>query len=103
MNVVCLISGCVGDDQCPARRQLYATLRRFFKFVEFRPRPRQFEVTLTALHYKDVFVRMATGSGKSLCMFLPPLATSDDSMGLVISPLNALMDQQVCSLHKKIV
>jgi ATP-dependent helicase YprA (DUF1998 family) len=42
-----------------------------------------------------VFVRMATGSGKSLCMFLVPLAVSDSGMGIVISPLNALMDQQV--------
>ena len=28
------------------------------------------------------------------------LATSDDSMGLIISPLNALMDQQVCLYSK---
>ena len=97
MSVVCSISGCVGNDQCPARIQLYTTLRRFFKFAEFRPG--QLEATLAVLHCKDVFVRMATGSGKSLCMFLPPLATCDDSMGLVISPLNALMDQQVCSLY----
>ena len=56
----------------------------------------QFEATLAVMHHKDVFVRMATGSGKSLCMFLPPLATKDDSMGLITSPLNALMDQQAC-------
>ena len=35
------------------------------------------------------------GSGKSPCMFLVPLAVSDSGMGVVISPLNALMDQQV--------
>ena len=35
------------------------------------------------------------GSGKSICMYLPPLAYSDVGMGVVISPLNALMDQQV--------
>ena len=28
-------------------------------------------------------------------MFLVPLAVSDSGMGVVISPLNALMDQQV--------
>lgn len=96
MSALCSISGCVGDGQCPARIQLYTTLRRFFKFAEFKPG--QLEATMAVLHRKDVFVRMATGSGKSLCMFLPPLATRDDSMGMVISPLNALMDQQACSL-----
>lgn len=50
---------------------------------------------LPLLHCKDVFVRMATGSGKSLCMFVPPMAVSHDSMAVIISPLNALMDQQV--------
>ena len=50
---------------------------------------------LAAMHGRDVFVRMATGSGKSLCMFLVSLAVSDSGMGVVISPLNALMDQQV--------
>ena len=50
---------------------------------------------LPLLHCKDVFVRMATSYGKSLCMFVPPLAVSSDSMAVVISPLNALMDQQV--------
>ena len=101
MSVVCSISSCVGNGQCPARIKLYATLRRFFKFAEFRPG--QLEAALAVLHRKDVFVHMATGSGKSLCIFLPPLATNDDSMGLVITPLNALMDQQVCLLCKNIV
>ena len=44
---------------------------------------------------EDTFVRMATNTGKSLCMFLAPLAVSPDALGVVISPLNGLMDQQV--------
>ena len=55
----------------------------------------QIEALLPLLHQRDVFVRMATGSGKSLCMFLGPLAVSDKAIGLVISPLKALMNQQV--------
>ena len=47
------------------------------------------------LHGNDVFVRMATGAGKSLCMFLAPLSISELAMGVIISPLNGLMDQQV--------
>ena len=54
----------------------------FFKFAELRPG--QLEATLAVLHNKDVFVRMATGVGKSLCMFLPPLAANDNSMGLIV-------------------
>ena len=52
---------------------------------------------MALLHGNDVFVRMATGAGKSLCMFLAPLAVSECAMGVIISPLNGLMDQQVHS------
>ena len=41
-------------------------------------------------------MRMATGAGKSLCILLAPLALSDSAVGIVISPLNGLMDQQTC-------
>ena len=68
-------------------------LRRYFKFPDFRPG--QVEALLPLLHQRDVFVRMATGSGKSLCMFLGPLAISEKAIGVVISPLKVLMDQQV--------
>lgn len=40
-------------------------------------------------------VRMATGGGKSLCTFLVPLAARADAVGVVISPLNVLIDEQV--------
>ena len=52
---------------------------------------------LPMMHCRDVFARMATGAGKSLCMFLPPLAWSDTACGVVISPLNGLIEQQVSS------
>ena len=42
-----------------------------------------------------MLVKMPTGGGKPMCMFVPPLATSDTAMGLVISSLIALMEQQV--------
>lgn len=31
----------------------------------------------------------------ALCIFLPPLAVSDTAMGIVITPLVGMMDQQV--------
>ena len=50
--------------------------------------------TLAAL--QDVFVlKDIKWVGESLCMFLTPLAVSNDSMAVIVSPLNALMDQQV--------
>ena len=78
---------------CTARLRLHGALRTYFKFDDFRSG--QLEATLPTMHQQDVFVRMATGSGKSICMFLPPLAISEQAMGVVISPLNTLMDQQV--------
>ena len=38
---------------------------------------------------------MPTDGGKSLCMYLVPLAVSDKAIGIVVSPLVSLMDQQV--------
>ena len=64
-------------------------LRGHFKFSCFRPG--QLDAVLPILHGKDVFVRMATGSGKSLCMFVPVPASYSS---LVFSPLIGLMEQQ---------
>ena len=67
----------------------------------------------TALTYffegRDVFVNLPTGSGKSLCYFVLPLAfdclrhceTSPKSIVLVVSPLIALMKDQVQTLQRK--
>ena len=95
----CLVSsGIVDLDQvstlsCPAVSKLHATLQNVFGYTEFRPG--QLKAAVAALHGHDVFVRMSTGGGKTLCMFLPPLSISAISMGVVISPLNAIMDEQV--------
>ena len=50
---------------------------------------------MSPLHGKDVLVRMATVAGKSLTMFLVPLYHSPKAVGLIVSPLNSLMDEQV--------
>ena len=73
--------------------KLQLTLQCQFKHDRFRTG--QLEAVIPAVHGKDVFVRMATGSGKTLCMLLPPLAKSTSAMGVIISPLNGLMDEQV--------
>lgn len=94
-----LCSGCAEDEtRCSAVHRAKATLLQYFKFPSFKPG--QLEAIMPVLHCQDVFVRMATGSGKSLCMFLPPLCVGKNAMGAVISPLNALMEQQVrCTVN----
>ena len=65
-------------------------LQGTFGYTAFRPG--QLEAIVSALHGKDVLVRMATGAGKSLAMFLVPLSHSPKAVGLIVSPL---MDEQV--------
>lgn len=93
----CLVVSGVVDQpstsSCPAVSQLYTTLQDVFGHTEFRPG--QLEAAVAAMHGCDVFAQMCTGAGKTLCMFLPPLAMSESSVGVVISPLNAIMDEQV--------
>lgn len=81
------------DGKCMAGEKAGVVLPRCFGHHSFRSG--QLDAILPALHGKDVFVRMATGSGKSLCMYLVPLTMSDSSIGVVISPLVGPIGQQV--------
>src|SRR3954451_6250936 len=76
---------------------LSAALRENFGFDVFRPGQR--EACEAALHGRDVLVVMPTGSGKSLCYQLPALVRDD--LTIVVSPLVALMQDQVDSLHAR--
>src|ERR1700741_2619398 len=69
-------------------------LRRLFGFEDFRPG--QAEAVAAALDDRDVLVVMPTGSGKSLCYQLPALLRDD--LTIVVSPLVALMQDQVEAL-----
>lgn len=85
---------CVAENvECSGKTRLALALQRHFKFPIFHPG--KLEALLPLMHGQDVFVRMATGAGKSLCLFLAPLALSDEALGIIISPFTALMDQQV--------
>jgi len=74
--------------------ELTASLQRYFGFSGFRPGQR--EACEAALAGRDVMVVMPTGSGKSLCYQLPALLRDD--LTVVVSPLVALMQDQVEAL-----
>ncbi|MDP6342435.1 MAG: DEAD/DEAH box helicase, partial [Alphaproteobacteria bacterium] len=70
-------------------------LRRVFGFEAFRPG--QEAIIDTLLAGRNVLAVMPTGSGKSLCFQLPALV--EDGLTVVVSPLVALMRDQVSALR----
>lgn len=70
-------------------------LQKFFGFDSFKGQ--QEAIITTLLDGKDTFVIMPTGGGKSLCYQLPALVS--DGTAIIISPLIALMKNQVDALR----
>src|SRR5271169_4743039 len=71
------------------------SLRTTFGFETFRPG--QGDIVTAILDGRDVLAVMPTGSGKSLCYQLPSLIS--DGLTIVVSPLIALMRNQVAQLR----
>ena len=76
---------------------LLAALRRYWGYDSFRPL--QEGVVRSVLAGRDTCVVMPTGGGKSLCFQLPA-ATLPGKTTVVISPLIALMQDQVAQLDQ---
>ncbi|MBQ3043549.1 MAG: DNA helicase RecQ [Alistipes sp.] len=74
---------------------LHDKLREYFGFTSFKGN--QEAVINNVLAGKDTFVLMPTGGGKSLCYQLPALIM--DGVAIVISPLIALMKNQVDAMR----
>lgn len=74
---------------------LYTSLHKYFGFNQFKGK--QEEIIKSVLRGKDTFAIMPTGGGKSLCYQLPALML--DGTAIIISPLIALMKNQVDSIR----
>ena len=80
-----------------AMPDLSESLREYFQYDEFRPL--QEEAVEAAVAGRDTLVVMPTGAGKSLCFQLPAALTA--GVTLVVSPLIALMRDQVDALNRR--
>lgn len=80
-----------------SRRVVYGYLEKYFGHEEFRPG--QTDVIRSLLGEKETVAVLPTGGGKSLCYQLPALLLPGTT--LVISPLIALMRDQVMALRQK--
>jgi ATP-dependent DNA helicase RecQ len=74
---------------------LHEALQQFFGFDQFKSN--QEYIIQSVLEGKDTFVIMPTGGGKSLCYQLPAMIM--EGTALIISPLIALMKNQVDSIR----
>ncbi|MCR4681280.1 MAG: DNA helicase RecQ [Bacteroidales bacterium] len=76
-------------------KEIHQTLKTVFGFDKFKGD--QLKIVKALLKGKDCFVIMPTGGGKSLCYQLPALMK--DGTAIIISPLIALMKNQVDAIR----
>ena len=82
-------------QQLTDRELIHQKLKEYFGFTSFKGN--QEAVILNLLSGRDTFVLMPTGGGKSLCYQLPALMM--DGVAIIISPLIALMKNQVDAMR----
>lgn len=75
----------------------YDVLKRYWGYSAFRPLQEQ--IIFEILEKKDVVALLPTGGGKSICFQVPALM--QEGLTLVVSPLIALMNDQVAQLRRR--
>ena len=75
----------------------HEVLKEYWGYDSFRPK--QEEIVRTALDGKDVLAILPTGGGKSVCFQVP--AMMKDGIAIVVTPLIALMKDQVQNLNDR--
>lgn len=75
----------------------HETLKKYWGYDSFRPK--QEEIVLSALDGDDVLAILPTGGGKSVCFQVP--AMMREGIAIVVTPLIALMKDQVQNLNDK--
>ncbi|QKT02778.1 DNA helicase RecQ [Ectothiorhodospiraceae bacterium 2226] len=84
------------DPATRASDPAHTILERVFGYTQFRPH--QGEIVGHLIDGGDALVLMPTGGGKSLCYQIPALVRP--GVGVVVSPLIALMQDQVQALRQ---
>ncbi len=84
------------DGRRAGPRGPHDILKTSFGYDRFRPH--QLEIIEHVVAGRDVFVLMPTGSGKSICYQIPAMIRQ--GVAVVVSPLIALMQDQVQALHQ---
>ncbi|MCX7097711.1 MAG: RecQ family ATP-dependent DNA helicase [Methylococcales bacterium] len=106
-DIPCQQPGC---GYCVQTHNPISQLQRYFGFPAFRPLPAdahggslQQAIVQAAMADKPVFAILPTSGGKSLCFQLPALVRYQRRglLTIVISPLQALMKDQVDNLRNK--
>lgn len=85
------------DKNVAGKEALVKLLRWHFGHADFRGK--QLEAIQAVVSGRDCFCLMPTGGGKSICYQIPALAKP--GIVLVVSPLIALMENQVMALKEK--